>query len=55
MVSAPAAWGNDHGHEGFRTFSKLKPVFYQSRLAGIGLFNPPYGKLFERLLKLLLR
>ena len=44
-----------HGHEGFLTFSKLKPVFYQSRINGMGLFNPPYGKLFERLLKVLLR
>ena len=51
----PCGMGQYHGHEGFRTFSKLKPVFYQSRLNGIGLFNPPYGKLFERLLKLLLR
>ncbi|HSG21365.1 MAG TPA: coniferyl aldehyde dehydrogenase [Azonexus sp.] len=51
----PSGMGQYHGHEGFRTFSKLKPVFYQSRLNGIGLFNPPYGKLFERLLKLLLR
>ena len=51
----PSGMGQYHGHEGFRTFSKLKPVFYQSRLSGIGLFNPPYGKLFERLLKLLLR
>jgi acyl-CoA reductase-like NAD-dependent aldehyde dehydrogenase len=51
----PSGMGQYHGYEGFRTFSKLKPVFYQSRLNGIGLFNPPYGKLFERLLKLLLR
>ena len=51
----PSGMGQYHGYEGFRTFSKLKPVFYQSRLNGIGLFNPPYGKLFEQLLKLLLR
>ncbi len=47
--------GHYHGYEGFLTFSKLKPVFYQSRINGMGLFNPPYGKLFERLLKVLLR
>lgn len=47
--------GHYHGHEGFLTFSKLKPVFYQSRINAMALFNPPYGKLFERLLKVLLR
>lgn len=51
----PSGMGHYHGREGFQTFSKLKPVFYQSRINGIGLFNPPYGKLFERLIKLLLR
>lgn len=44
-----------HGVEGFRTFSAKKAVFRQSRLAGIGLFKPPYGKLFERLMRVLLR
>jgi hypothetical protein len=47
--------GHYHGHEGFLTFSKLKPVFYQARINGIGFFNPPYGALFEKLLKVLLR
>lgn len=47
--------GHYHGHEGFLTFSKLKPVFYQSRINGIGLFSPPYGVRFEKLLKVLLR
>lgn len=51
----PSGMGHYHGYEGFLTFSKLKPVFYQSRINGMGLFNPPYGKLFERLLKVLLR
>lgn len=51
----PSGMGQYHGHEGFRTFSKLKPVFYQSRINGMGLFNPPYGKLIDRLLKVLLR
>ena len=43
-----------HGDAGFRTFSAQKSVFRQSRLSGIGLFKPPYGKLFERLIRLLL-
>ena len=44
-----------HGVEGFRTFSAKKGVFRQSWLSGIGLFKPPYGARFERLIRLLLR
>ncbi|HET7332487.1 coniferyl aldehyde dehydrogenase [Dyella sp.] len=47
--------GAYHGEVGFRTFSKMKPVFRQSRLNGIALLNPPYGKRFQRMLKLLIR
>jgi len=51
----PSGMGHYHGIEGFRTFSKQKAVFYQSGLNGMSLFNPPYGKLFERLTKFLIR
>ncbi|HET8898028.1 MAG TPA: coniferyl aldehyde dehydrogenase [Rhodanobacteraceae bacterium] len=47
--------GAYHGEHGFRTFSKLKPVFRQARINGTGLLNPPYGARFQRMLKLLLR
>jgi len=47
--------GHYHGFEGFEAFSKKKSVFYQSRLNGMALFKPPYGKLFERMVKLLTR
>lgn len=47
--------GHYHGRAGFDTFSKLKPVFRQSRLNAMCLFDPPYGALFDRLLKILLR
>ena len=47
--------GSIDGIEGFRTFSKQKAVFYQSGLNGMSLFNPPYGALFERLTKFLIR
>ena len=47
--------GAYHGEAGFRTFSKLKPVFRQARWNGVGLLNPPYGARFQRMLKLLLR
>jgi len=47
--------GAYHGEWGFRTFSKEKPLFVQSRFAGTKLFQPPYGATFERLLSLLKR
>ncbi len=47
--------GGYHGEAGFRTFSHLKPVFRQARLNGVGLFNPPYGARFKRMLELLLK
>jgi len=45
--------GAYHGEWGFRTFSKEKPIFLQSKLSAGGLLRPPYGKRFERLLRLL--
>ena len=51
----PSGMGAYHGEDGFRTFSKMKPVFRQSRFAAVALLNPPYGARFRRLLKLLLR
>ena len=47
--------GAYHGEWGFRTFSKEKPLFIQSRFAGTKLFQPPYGATFEKLLALLKR
>ncbi|WP_430391550.1 coniferyl aldehyde dehydrogenase [Dyella sp. 20L07] len=51
----PSGIGGYHGEAGFRTFSHMKPVFHQARLNGAGMLNPPYGSLFQRVLKLLLR
>lgn len=51
----PSGMGHYHGREGFMTFSKQKAVFIQSRLNGMGLFNPPFGPLFERLTRFLIR
>lgn len=46
--------GHYHGIEGFHTFSKLRPVFKQSRVfRGLDLFLPPYEGLPRRLLSLL--
>lgn len=51
----PSGIGHYHGHDGFLTFSKAKGVFHQARLNGLGLFNPPFGQRFARLIRLLLR
>jgi coniferyl-aldehyde dehydrogenase len=47
--------GSYHGEYGFQTFSKMKPIFHQSAFNGAGLFKPPYGKTFARMMKLLVR
>ena len=47
--------GAYHGERGFLTFTKEKPVFYQSRWNGLGLIRPPYGRAFETLVALLKR
>ena len=47
--------GHYHGREGFENFSKLRPVFRQARLSSVSLLAPPYGKLVDQALKLLVR
>ena len=47
--------GHYHGHEGFETFSKMRPVFYQARFSALKFLWPPYGKLAERVLAFLIR
>ena len=47
--------GHYHGVEGFHTFSKLRPVFYQARFSPLTLLRPPYGKLASRVLAFLTR
>ncbi|MCC6250134.1 MAG: coniferyl aldehyde dehydrogenase [Rubrivivax sp.] len=47
--------GHYHGREGFETFSKLRPVFHQSRWPTTKLLAPPYGKFAERMLAFLSR
>jgi coniferyl-aldehyde dehydrogenase len=47
--------GAYHGEWGFRTFSKLKPVFHQSNWSGIPLLRPPYGKVTDWVLGALKR
>jgi len=51
----PSGMGHYHGQDGFLAMSKAKGVFQQARLNGMGLFNPPYGERFNRLVRLLIR
>tara|TARA_R110002126_G_scaffold16500_7_gene65828 strand:- start:5434 stop:6900 length:1467 start_codon:yes stop_codon:yes gene_type:complete len=41
--------GHYHGYEGFLTFSKLRPVFYQGVYNSVSMLLPPYGKLAHKL------
>jgi coniferyl-aldehyde dehydrogenase len=45
--------GAYHGEWGFKTFSKLKPVFYRSRLNRLADLYPPYGAKIARLEKMM--
>jgi coniferyl-aldehyde dehydrogenase len=47
--------GHYHGVDGFLTFSKLRPVFYQGPVSGTRLLWPPFGRLADRLLNFLSR
>ena len=47
--------GHYHGKEGFDTFSKLRPVFYQTRFSTLPFLHPPYGKFAERMLAFLIK
>jgi coniferyl-aldehyde dehydrogenase len=47
--------GHYHGREGFLTFSKLRPVFYQARISGMRLLWPPFGTLADKILDFLAR
>lgn len=46
--------GHYHGYEGFLTFSKLRPVFRQSRWRTVDWLMPPYGKRAYQLLNFML-
>lgn len=47
--------GHYHGYEGFLTFSKLRPVFYQANFSSIKLMAPPYGKFATKLMNWMLK
>lgn len=47
--------GHYHGQEGFNTFSKLKPVVVQRRIATWPFLYPPYGCLMKHFLSFIVR
>jgi coniferyl-aldehyde dehydrogenase len=51
----PSGMGHYHGEWGFETFSKLTPVFKQSRFNGMNLFMPPYKPRVKKILRLMKR
>lgn len=47
--------GHYHAREGFQTFSKLRPVFYQARFSTLKFMMPPYRKFASKMLAFLTR
>jgi coniferyl-aldehyde dehydrogenase len=47
--------GHYHGYEGFLTFSKLRPIFYQGSIRAIDALMPPYRATATRLLNFMLK
>lgn len=42
--------GHYHGYEGFLTFSKMRPVFYQANLSTVKYLHPPYGDFAKKVI-----
>ena len=51
----PSGMGAYHGAEGFKTMSHAKAVFRQGRFNLADLFRPPFGKVYDFLLNVMLR
>ena len=49
----PSGMGHYHGYEGFLTFYKLRPVFYQAPVSSLKFLYPPYGKMANQVIKTL--
>ena len=47
--------GHYHGVEGFMTFSKMRPVFYQGPIRPLNRMMPPYDKGALKLLNFMLK
>ena len=51
----PSGMGHYHGYEGFVTFSKLRPVFYQAGFSSLQFLRPPYKGFATRVFNLLMK
>ncbi len=51
----PSGMGHYHGYEGFTTFSKMRPVFYQAKTSFTKYLAPPYGKFATRVLEFMVK
>ena len=51
----PSGMGHYHGYEGFVTFSKLRPVFYQASFSFLQWLRPPYKGFATRVYNLLVK
>ncbi len=51
----PSGQGAYHGHKGFEIFSHAKSVFYQTKLATTWMLRAPYGKLFDNVMKFMVK
>ena len=45
----------EHGYEGFTTFSKMRPVFYQGPVRAMDMLMPPYAGRANRILNFMLK
>ena len=53
--SGNSGMGHYHGYEGFTTFSKMRPIFYQGPIRAINTLMPPYKGLPNKILNFMLK
>ncbi len=51
----PSGMGHYHGYEGFASFSKLRPVYYQPGFSAMKYLRPPYGDMADRVYNMMLK
>lgn len=51
----PSGMGHYHGYDGFVACSKMRPVFHQASNTAMKWLAPPYGRLAQRAIRLMLR
>ncbi len=51
----PSGMGHYHGYEGFTSFSKLRPVYYQPGFSAMKYLRPPYGDFVNKAYNFMLK